>query len=121
VAGEVFRWIGIVTIGAILTGALMFASLWLYANLIYQRFGAILFRKSERRLSLASWHATKLMRKGEQSDDDWPADDFPINERPFYLSYQIGQRRFFMMLGWLGPHRSAPIKGRHPFVDRKLP
>lgn len=113
--GSAFYWIGVVVVALLVLGALGYALLWFYFNLLHERFGAIFFRKSERRLSIASWHAAKLVRKDQPDrDDDWRADDWPINERPFYLSYRVGERRYFVMAGWLGPHRNSPITGKHP-------
>lgn len=110
-----FYWIGIVVVGLFVLASVLFVIGWLYANLLHGRFHLILFKRGVRRLSLASWHQTKVMAKGkERSDDDWPADDFPINERPFFLSYNIHGRQFFIMLGWLGPWRNVSIKGKHP-------
>lgn len=113
----VFSAIGFAVVALVVLAAVLFVLAWVYFNLIEGRFGAILFRRSPRRLSLASWHQTRLVQKGESDDElltDWPADDFPIGERPFYLSYQVGKRRLFIMAGRLGEHRSAVIKGKHP-------
>lgn len=112
-----FYWIGVAVVAVAALAAVLFVLLWLYFTLLHQRFGAILFRKSQRRLSLASWHASRLVRKGEQvgeGDDQWPADDWVINQRPFYLSYSLGKRRLFVMAGLLDGPRGSSILGKHP-------
>lgn len=107
----VFYWIGIVVVGLAATVAILGALLWLYLTIFHGRFEAILFRKGERRISIASWYNAKLM-----NDEYWCADDWPVCERPFHLSYRLGERRLFLLLGTLGPHRHSVIKGMHPEV-----
>jgi hypothetical protein len=106
---ELFWWVGylVVVIAGLL--AILFVLGWAYFQLIHGRFGAIIFRKGDRRLSIASWYNGRLM-----SDDHFTADDYPICERPLYLSYRVGGHRIFFMAGTLGPHRHAVIKGEHP-------
>lgn len=108
-------WTGAVVVALASIAAIGFALLWLWANLIHDRFSAIFFREGKRRISLASWHQSKISMRGEgPSLDDWPADDHVIGPRPFYLSYKIGKRRLFIMAGTLGLYRHSSIKGRHP-------
>lgn len=112
----VFWWIGVVVFALTALAVLGFAILWLWANLIHKRFNAIFFRETQRRISLASWHRTRLSMRGGEAppEDEWPADDHVVGPRPFYLSYKIGQRRIFIMFGTLGLYRHSSIKGRHP-------
>jgi len=108
---QIFWWIGYVATAFIAICIVGFAMLWLWVNLIHERFGAILFRPTQRRLSVASWHQHKLVGLG---DGDWKADDWPIAPRPFYLSYRFGKRRVFIMLGVMEQIRHSSIKGTHP-------
>lgn len=111
----VFYWIGIGAVALAMIAVVFVAALFFWSRCIKGRFSAILFRKGERRLSIASWYAGKLLRTdGESRDDDWPADDWPIGERPFYLSFRIGECRLFLLAGMLSPRRSSSIKGIHP-------
>ena len=109
-------WTGAVAIGAAVLGLSAIALVFLWANLIHDRFSAIFFRKTQRRISLASWHRTRLLMKGggEPPADEWPADDHVIGPHPFYLSYRIGKRRLFIMAGTLGEWRNSSIRGTHP-------
>lgn len=109
-----FYWIGVGVTLTLAVAAIGAALIVLYAWLIRDRFGAILFRKSQRRLSLASWYNAKLL-----SDVEWMADDMPIGERPLYLSYRVGERRLFILIGTLGRYRHAPIRGRHPEAEAR--
>lgn len=113
----VFYWIGagvVSTIAAITIAAVLFI---LYARYIHERFHLIFFRKGQRRLSIASWYMSRLI-----SDEHYHADDFPIGERPFYLSYRIGrERRIFMMLGIVGPARHMAVSGEHPDEAKGTP
>lgn len=111
--GDIFYWVGVVVVGA--AGSLTIAAvmLWVYYNLLADRFNAILFRASKRRLSIASWHETRMIRKG-QDDEGWPADDWPVNTRPLYLSCRIGNRRLFLLDGLLSGPRDRVIRGTHP-------
>lgn len=111
---DAFYWIGVVVVCGLSVLVISVGLLWIYFNLLHDRFNAIMFRKSERRLSIASWHATRLIRKGQSSDDDWPADDWPINKRPFYLSCRIGGRRLFILAGLISGPRANIIRGAHP-------
>ena len=110
---DAFYWIGVVVVGGLAVLAVIAAALWIYYNLLSNRFNAILFRTSERRLSIASWHATRLVRK-EQPEEGWPADDWPINKRPFYLSCRVGNRRLFLLAGLISGPRDRVIRGEHP-------
>lgn len=116
-AGDIFYWIGVtVSILAGLAGVAV-SLLLIYGLFISGRFGLIFFRKSPRQLSIASWHETKLLKKWDRADDmdDWPADDYPIGPRPFYLSYRFrGQKHLFVMVGYHTGHRHIPIRGLHP-------
>jgi hypothetical protein len=109
VSGQVFYWVGLATVIALAVASAGFALLFLYAKLIYRRFQLIPFRRGKRRLSLASWHSSRLT-----TAIHYDADDFPIGLRPFYLSYRVGQTRYFIMLGTHGPSRFSPIQGKHP-------
>ncbi len=106
---DVFYWIGIavsvIVILAIGISVLLFA----YVHLIHDRFRWIPFRKTPRRLSIASWHQSKLV-----SDEHFKADDWVISPRFFYLDYKLGTRRWFIMTGLLDPMRYAQISGKHP-------
>lgn len=106
---DAFYWIGVAVVAVAALAAALYALAWMYFRGVHGRIGAILFRKGERRLSLTSWHPSRLL-----SDKHYTADDWPINERPFYLSYQIGRRRLFVMAGALEPMRSAAVRGKHP-------
>jgi hypothetical protein len=112
---SVFFWIGVGFTAAFAIVALLAALFLLYAWLIHGRFGLIFFRKSQHRLSIVSWHQARLTYKGDdRGDKEWPADDWPINERPFCLTYRIGTKRVFILAGMLGEHRSNVISGTHP-------
>ncbi len=105
-----FMWIGVVSTAAIFLVGTIVTIVWLYANFVHNRFGLILFRKGERRISIASWHRTKRVDAVSFKADDWP-----IGARPFYLSYRFnGERRVFVMLGIIERHRNASIEGEHP-------
>lgn len=113
--GDAFYWIGVVTVSAIGVGALLVGLIWLYANLIHRRIELKMFRKTERRMSIASWHRTRVTYPNdERGEDDWPADDFPINKRPFYFAYRVGGKRLFLMACILSDNRRDSIKGKHP-------
>lgn len=111
---DVFYWIGVSVVVVAAAFVAIAGALWAYFNLIDGRFHAILFRKSARRLSIASWHESRLTRKGQTDSEDWPADDWPVNKRPLYLSCRIGQRRLFMLAGLLSGPRDRVIRGEHP-------
>lgn len=104
-----FYWLGVGVALTVAVAVTVVALGYLYAILIHDRFGLIFFRKTQRRLSIASWYNAKLM-----NDEHFHADDWPVNERPFYLSYEIGERRLFVMAGILEPRRNMPISGKHP-------
>lgn len=106
----IFMWIGVVFVGALaLIGGIMLVG-FLYYALIHKRFNFILFRKGERRISIASWY--KYMWQGEMRAK---ADDWPVCERPFYASYRIGKRRLFILSGSIpDAPRSSVIEGTHP-------
>lgn len=106
---QTFYWIGVGVVSTLAVAATIIALFMLYAWAIHDRFGLIFFRKTERRLSIASWHRAKLL-----TDEHFAADDFPVNERPFCLTYKVGQRRLFILAGFLSPHRHMPIKGTPP-------
>lgn len=108
-ADAAFYWIGVGVALTLAVAAIGAALIYLYAWLIHDRFGWIIFRRPERRLSLASWYNAKLM-----NDTDWGIDDMPIGPRPFYLSYRIGERRLFIMIGTLGAYRHSIARGKHP-------
>lgn len=105
-----FYWIGVGVVGCLCAGAAIVALFWLYARFLHGRFGTIFFRRTERRISIASWYSSRLM-----SDEHYCADDWPIAQRPFYLSYELpSQRRLFVLVGILSPRRDMPIRGQHP-------
>lgn len=112
----IFHIIGFVATCLAVLAALAGVCLFLWAKLIYQRFHWIPFRKGQRRLSLASWHNTRIMQMGNEDPDPavFTFDDWPIGPRPFYLSYRFGDRRFFVMLGIMGSVRNTIGKGKHP-------
>lgn len=91
-------------------GAIGLAGLVFYARLLHDRFELIFFRRGEQKLSIASWHSSTLDRNGKT----FKADDWPICDRPFYLSYRIGTKRYFILLGLLLKHRPSVIEGEHP-------
>ena len=105
----VFYWIGVGAVGAITIAAVFVGLVFAYFYLIAGRFQLILFRKTQRRLSLAAWHGAKLM-----SDEYFHADDFPITQRPLFASYRIGKRHLFFMAGLYEDRRHMPISGKHP-------
>lgn len=111
-----FYWIGLGVVLGLAVIALLAALIFLYAHLLHGRFGLIFFRKGKCRLSLASWYNTRLM-----SDEHYCADDWPIGPRPFYLSYEIGKRRLFVMAGTLAERRDSPIRGKHPAESLPTP
>jgi len=119
-SATVFYWIGIGATSLVCSAVIMFVGFYLFAKLIHQRFHWIPFRKTERRLSLASWHQTRTMQMGNQdpSPDVFTFDDWPIAHRPFYLSYTFGDRRFFLMLGVMESVRHTVGKGKHPNKDQ---
>ena len=105
-----FYWIGVGVSLTIAAAIVIGGLLLIYAHLIHGRFNFILFRKGERRLSIASWCNARLM-----NDEDFTADDFPICERPFYASYRFGKRRFFLLAGTHNQmSRHAVLRGEHP-------
>lgn len=108
-SGDAFYWIGVGVVGAVgaaLCVALLFSA---YVMFIHGRFEIIFFRKTKRRMSIAAWHNARLM-----NNPTFKADDFPIADRPFFLSYSVGNRRVFLMLGILDARRDSPISGEHP-------
>lgn len=107
-------WAGYGLAGLAVAALTGFALLLVYAKLIYRRFYIIPFRRTQRVLSLSSWHHSRLVSK-KDPQPGWSADDWPIGRRPFFLSYEIGQRRVFIMLGTMNrqPRHSA-VKGEHP-------
>lgn len=109
-------WTGAISLCAAALAFFAFVIVFLWANFIHNRFSAIFFRKTLRRISLASWHQTRLVMKGGEAPpaDDWPADDHVIGPHPFYLSYRVGKRRLFIMAGTLGEWRNSSIRGMHP-------
>ena len=111
---EAFYWIGLAVSVVVAVAIFGFGLLWVYVNVLSNRFSAILFRTSPRRLTIAAWHESRMVVKGHDADDDWPADDWPINKRPLYLSCRIGQRRLFILAGVLSGPRYRVIHGEHP-------
>lgn len=109
---SLFYWIGVVACGALAVCIAGYVVLLAYFRLIYRRFSAILFRKSRRRLSIASWHSSRIMR--QDGENDHYADDWVVNERPLYVSCRIGDRRLFILAGTLKGPRSSVLKGDHP-------
>ncbi|MDI3491990.1 MAG: hypothetical protein PWP11_3267, partial [Thauera sp.] len=79
---DAFHYIGIAVCVAVAVGAIFVAAVIAHDRLIRDRFSWIPFRKGERRLSIASWHSSKLVNRDNDREDDWPADDWPIGERP---------------------------------------
>jgi len=108
-SGVVFYWIGVGAVSVITASAVLAGLTVIYAALLHGRFHLIFFRKTDRRLSLASWYNARMM-----SDEHFGADDFPIAQRPFLLSYNIGKRRIFIMAGVMEDRRHSPIEGKHP-------
>lgn len=108
-----FHWIGLII--TCLAGACLalFIILRAYFWLIHDRFSAIFFKPSKRRISIASWHHTRLATC-ENDRSNWPADDHVVGPRPFYLSYRVGKKRFFILAGTLGEWRDRSIRGDHP-------
>lgn len=106
---QAFYWIGVGVVLALAALAVLAFAAFFYANLIHNRFHFILFRKGQRRLSIASWYNARLM-----SDDYFTADDFPICARPLYASYRFGSHRFFILAGTHSGSRHAVIRGEHP-------
>lgn len=111
---EAFYWIGVAVSALAILAIVGVALLLFWGRLIHGRFHAILFRKGQRRLSVAAWHGSRLVSK--QADDGlYDFDDWPVNERPLYLSYRLGQkRRLFFLAGMMTGRRSSVGKGRHP-------
>jgi len=110
-------WAGYGLAGIIVAACAIFVVLLAYFRFVDRRFSAILFRRGERRLSLASWHSGRLISKHDPQPD-WQADDWPIGERPFYLSYRIGaEKRLFLMFGTMSGPRFGRVKGTHPDMD----
>jgi predicted membrane-bound dolichyl-phosphate-mannose-protein mannosyltransferase len=119
----IFQWIGIAVCAAFAFLSVAFMMLKLYFTLLHGRFGLIFFRPSQRRISIASWHSTKLKPNGldDPEPDVFGFDDWPVNKRPFYLSYEIGRRRIFILTGmleglslqcWQGEASHHPTGGR---------
>jgi hypothetical protein len=106
---EVYYWIGVGVVTTVSVAAILVALLYAYMYLINGRFQFIIFSKTERRMSLAAWYNAKLM-----SDEHYHADDFPISERPLFVSYRVGKRQLFFMTGFLEERRHMPISGKHP-------
>lgn len=114
-SASVFFWIGLSVSSLVGAAVIMFAAFYLFAKLIYKRFHWIPFRKTERRMSIASWHNTRLVGLGQDpADERFEFDDWPIRERPFYLSYTFGKARAFIMLGVMEDPRWNAGKGKHP-------
>ena len=105
----IFYLIGVSTVAGLALLAALYILIWIWYTFIDGKFGFILFTKTHRRLSIACWNNSKLM-----NDKYFSADDFPIQERPLYLSYEIGKRRLFFIAGILEAGRDMPIKGIHP-------
>lgn len=106
---DIFYWIGVVTVALLGFAATAVALIAAYVFLIHDRFNVIFFRKGQRRLSIASWHSSKLV-----DQDTFEVDDFLINERPLYVSYRFGRRRAFVMFGLLSDPRYRALWGKHP-------
>lgn len=112
---DAFHWIGIAVTAIAGICLALFIILRAYFSLIHGRFGAILFRKSPRRLSIASWHRTRLVGlSNDPEDTHHNADDWVVNERPFYLSYEVLGIRLFILAGTLKGPRYSSIRGEHP-------
>jgi len=111
-----FHVIGLVT--TVLAGLAAIAAviLYLFYKLLYKRFHWIPCRKTERSISLASWHNTRVMQMGNQDPDPavFTFDDWPIRQRPFFVSYTFGKHRAFMMFGVMDGPRWTVGKGKHP-------
>jgi hypothetical protein len=104
-----FYWIGVGVSLTVAATLVLVCLIILYAWLIHGRFSWIPFRKSQRRLSIASWYNARLM-----NDTEFMVDDFPIGPRPLYISYKIGNHRLFILIGRLEQYRHASIHGKHP-------
>jgi hypothetical protein len=104
-----FYWIGVGVVATVAVAAILVALLYAYMLFISGRFQFILFRKTERRMSLTAWYNAKLM-----NDEHYHADDFPISQRPLFASYRVGKRQLFFMTGFLEDRRHMPISGKHP-------
>ncbi len=110
-----FHVIGLVITSLVALAVIAAVFFYLYVKLIYKRFSWIPFCKTARRMSIASWHATRLLPRNRARDDGlFDFDDFPINERPFFVSCTVGKRRYFVMLGFIVGPRSSVGKGKHP-------
>ena len=111
----VFYGIGAIVVYGLALGAAGYIALFLYFLFIDGRFGAIFCRKGERRLSIAAWHRTRLVGLGNDPEDTrHSADDWVVCERPFYLSYDLGEKRMFILAGTLKGPRHSILKGEHP-------
>lgn len=115
-AMSIFQCVGIAVCALLAFLLIAFAGLKLYFTLLHGRFELILFRRTQMRLSLASWYGVKVKPiAGHDPDPNlFSFDDWPINERPFYLSYRIGRCRPFIMIGMLEGPRFNAGKGKHP-------
>lgn len=110
-----FHVIGLVVTSLVGLAVILALAFYLWAKLIYQRFHWIPCRKTERRMSVASWHNTRLVGLGEDpADRRFEFDDWPIRQRPFYLSYTFGKARAFIMIGVMEDPRWNAGKGKHP-------
>ena len=114
----VFTVIGQIVVALVVLALIAVTCLLIWGRLIHERFHWVPFRKGARRLSVASWHNSRIVVKKSQAVDDglFSFDDWPVNERPFYLSYQFGrkQRRVFVLFGIMEPPRRSVGKGKHP-------
>ena len=110
-----FHVIGLVITSLIGLAVIAAAMFYLFVKLVYKRFHWIPCRKTERNLSLTSWHNSRLKGFGKADDDDsFNFDDWPIRQRPFYLSYTFGKCRAFIMLGVMDGPRFNAGSGKHP-------
>jgi hypothetical protein len=107
---DAFYWIGLITSAVVICLAVMGVLFALYAYLIHRRFGLIFFRKGECRLSLASWHNTRLSTATKFGATDWP-----IGKRPFILTYKLKPKlTLFIMFGTMSSARYNAVEGIHP-------
>lgn len=115
---EVFWWIGAVVSAVAVFVMLAAVLLLIWGRLIHDRFHAILFRKTERRMSVASWQGSRVVSRHGPDDGMSGFDDWPVNERPLYLSYRFSKkRRLFFLAGIMTGPRSSVGKGKHPAAD----
>jgi hypothetical protein len=111
-----FHVIGLVVSTFLVVVVVALILIWTFYRFLDGRFGAMFFRKTARKLSIVSWHQTRTMQMGNKDCDPnvYTFDDFPICSRPGMIHYRIGQRRYFIMVGFYKPMRFNVGKGKRP-------